>query len=117
MPTMSGCPFCGIVAGAVPAEIVHASDQVVAFRDLNPKAPTHVLLVPRDHVESMDGLGREHAGLLADLFVTAAHVARAERVHESGWRLVSNMGPDAGQSVFHLHFHLLGGRVMGWPPG
>lgn len=113
----SSCPFCRIVSGEAPADIVHASDQIVAFRDLNPKAPTHILVVPKEHVSGMSDLGPEHGAMLADLFVSAAHLARAERIEESGWRLVANTGPDAGQSVFHLHFHLLGGRPMGWPPG
>ena len=113
----TGCLFCRIAAREAPADIVHASDTVVAFRDMHPRAPTHVLLIPREHVESAADLGPPHAGMLAELFVVAAHVAKAERIDRSGWRLVSNVGPGAGQSVFHLHFHLLGGRALGWPPG
>ncbi|MEX0833051.1 MAG: histidine triad nucleotide-binding protein [Actinomycetota bacterium] len=114
---MGECIFCKIAAREAPAEVVHASDNVVAFRDLNPAAPTHILIIPKAHIESMTQLADEHADMLAELFQAAAHLARAEGVDRSGWRLVSNVGPDAGQSVHHLHFHLLGGRPMAWPPG
>jgi histidine triad (HIT) family protein len=113
----SECLFCKVVAKEIPAEIVHASDNVIAFRDINPKAPTHLLLIPRDHVESAAEITKEHRDVLTELFVTAAHLAKAEGIAQSGWRLVTNVGPDAGQSVPHLHFHLLGGRAMRWPPG
>ncbi len=111
------CPFCRIVAGEAEADIVHATDRVVAFRDINPKAPVHVLLVPKEHIASLRFVGEQHAGMLADLMVSAAHVARAEGLEHRGWRLVSNVGAEAGQTVGHLHFHLLGGRQMRWPPG
>jgi histidine triad (HIT) family protein len=111
------CLFCGVVSGDVPAQIVHASDNVVAFRDINPQAPTHILLIPREHLESMRELDDAHGHVLAELFQVAAHLAKAEGVDRTGWRLVSNVGPDSGQSVLHLHFHLLGGRRMAWPPG
>ena len=110
------CLFCRIARRDIPAEIVHESDRVVAFRDVRPVAPTHVLLIPKDHIESAANLEEKDRDLLAELFQAAAHLARAERL-ESGWRVVTNVGPEAGQSVFHLHFHLLGGRPMGWPPG
>lgn len=111
------CIFCKIVAGEIPAEILHAGDSVVAFRDLKPEAPTHLLLIPKPHVRDLTEIGDDHGGMLAELVQAAAHLANAEGIEESGWRLVSNVGPDAGQSVFHLHFHLLGGRAMAWPPG
>ena len=111
------CLFCKIAAREIPAEILRESDRVVAFRDIDPKAPTHILLIPKDHIESLAEIGDEHGPLLADIVEAASHLARTEGVAESGWRLVSNVGPDAGQAVFHLHFHLLGGRQMGWPPG
>ncbi len=111
------CLFCKIAAREIPAEIVHASDHVVGFRDISPAAPTHILLIPKDHIEDMGSLGEKNAGMLAELFAAAAHLAKAEGIDKSGWRLVSNVGPDAGQSVYHLHFHLLGGRQMAWPPG
>ena len=114
---MGECLFCLIAAREVPADIVHESDNVVAFRDIDPKAPTHVLLIPKEHVESMRDIDDGNGPLLAELFEAAAHLAKADGVDRSGWRLVSNVGPDAGQSVFHLHFHMLGGRQMGWPRG
>jgi histidine triad (HIT) family protein len=111
------CLFCRIAAGDQEADVVHTSDNVVAFRDVNPQAPTHVLIIPKDHIESARVLKERHADLLAEIFVTAAHLARANGIDRSGWRLVTNSGEDAGQSVHHLHFHLLGGRKMAWPPG
>jgi histidine triad (HIT) family protein len=114
--TASDCLFCKIGAGEIPADVVHSSDHVVAFRDINPQAPTHILIIPKDHIESAAVITDEHGDLLAELVQTAAHLAEAERL-TSGWRLVTNVGPNAGQSVLHLHFHLLGGRGMGWPPG
>jgi histidine triad (HIT) family protein len=113
----SECLFCKIAAQEIPADIVHMADRVVAFRDINPKAPTHILLIPKDHVESVAQVTEDHGKLLAELVQAAAHLAKAEGVDGSGWRLVTNVGPDAGQSVQHLHFHLLGGRAMSWPPG
>ena len=111
------CAFCRIVAGEDPARILHVSDSVVAFRDANPKAPTHVLLVPKEHLTSVAEIEERHGSMLAELFQAAAQLARAEGVARTGWRLVANTGSDAGQSVHHLHFHLLGGRRMQWPPG
>ena len=113
----SSCVFCKIAAREIPSEILRESDRVVAFRDLDPKAPTHILLIPKDHIGSLEDLTDEHGAMLADIVQAAAHLARTEGIDQTGWRLVSNVGPDAGQSVFHLHFHLLGGRKMLWPPG
>ena len=114
--TFTECLFCKIAAREISADIVHESDHVVAFRDIRPVAPTHILLIPKDHIESAAVVGDEHGPLLAEMVQVAGHLAKAEGT-EAGWRLVTNVGPDAGQSVFHLHFHLLGGRPMGWPPG
>ena len=111
------CIFCKIVDREIPADIVHETDHVVAFRDVNPQAPTHILLIPKEHLQSVAAVTDDQAGLLAEIVQAAAHLARAEGVEESGWRLVTNVGPDAGQSVPHMHFHLLGGRRMEWPPG
>ena len=111
------CLFCKIAAREIPADIVHETDHVVAFRDVNPQAPTHILLIPKEHLQSVAAVTDDQAGLLAEIVQAAAHLARAEGVEESGWRLVTNVGPDAGQSVPHMHFHLLGGRRMEWPPG
>ncbi len=114
---MSGdCLFCGIVAGDVPADIVERTQGAVAFRDINPQAPTHILIVPSDHVPSAADLDRDSGETLAEVFSLAARLARREGL-EGGWRLLTNVGPGAGQSVFHLHFHLLGGRPLAWPPG
>jgi histidine triad (HIT) family protein len=115
--TASDCLFCKIAAQEVPADIVHSSDGVVAFRDINPQAPIHLILIPRDHLPSLVEVTDDHGRMLAEIAQAATHLARAEGVDRSGWRLVTNVGPDAGQSVFHLHFHLLGGRRMKWPPG
>jgi histidine triad (HIT) family protein len=114
---LSGCVFCRIVTGEAPATIVHSSDEVLAFRDVRPVAPVHILLIPKRHVTSAAELGEGHGDVLVELFATAAHLARAEGIERSGWRIVTNVGPDAGQSVEHLHLHLLGGRRMSWPPG
>src|SRR5438105_4181434 len=114
---MDPCVFCKIVDREVPADIVHESDTVLAFRDTNPQAPTHILLIPKEHVASARELTDEHAGMLVDLVRTAAHLAKAEGIDEEGWRLVTNVGRGAGQTVFHLHVHLIGGRPMRWPPG
>lgn len=113
----SDCLFCKIASREVRADIVHETDDVVAFRDINPQAPTHVLLIPKEHIGSAAEVTDSHEGLLAEIFQTAAHLAKAEGIDTSGWRLVTNVGPGAGQSVPHLHFHLLGGRRMSWPPG
>lgn len=111
------CVFCRIVEGAEPAHVLFASDTVMAFRDIAPQAPVHVQVVPKEHLASVAEIGERHAGMLADLFQAARQVARAEGIDERGWRLVTNVGREGGQHVYHLHFHLLGGRQMGWPPG
>jgi len=113
----SSCIFCRIAAREIPADILHASDTVVAFRDANPQAPTHILVIPKEHIVSIATIEDRHADVLTDLFQAANHLARTEGIDASGYRLVTNVGPDAGQSVFHLHLHLLGGRPMAWPPG
>ena len=113
----TSCIFCKIAAREIPAEILRESDRVVAFRDLNPQAPTHILLIPKEHLASLAEVTDDHGAMLADIAQAATHLARTEGIDQTGWRLVSNVGPDAGQSVFHLHFHLLGGRSMQWPPG
>lgn len=113
----SSCPFCRIVSGEDPAQILHSTETVLAFRDLRPQAPTHLLLIPKEHIADVRDLEDRHAGMLVDLFQAAAHLAKTEGVETTGWRLVTNVGRDAGQSVFHLHLHLLGGRPMAWPPG
>src|SRR5437870_9213002 len=111
------CPFCLVVQGEATADVLHSSDHVLAFRDTNPQAPVHILLIPKEHVTSVRELGDRQAGMLLELMRAASHLARAEGIEQRGWRLVTNVGAEAGQSVPHLHFHLLGGRPMRWPPG
>jgi histidine triad (HIT) family protein len=110
------CLFCRIVAGEVPADVVLDDDDLLAFRDINPAAPTHVLIVPKEHLPSLAAVTDAHAGLLARLVAAVNQVAEADGV-AGGFRMVTNIGPDAGQSVDHLHLHVLGGRRLGWPPG
>lgn len=112
-----GCIFCRIVAGEIPAKIVREDDETVAFRDIDPRAPVHVLVIPRRHIASVNELEASDAELVGRLYLAAKEVARAEGVAERGYRLVMNTGPDAGQSVNHIHLHVLGGRDMAWPPG
>ena len=113
---MSDCLFCKIVAKEIPGDVVHESDDVLAFKDINPGAPTHVLVIPKRHIGSADELSMTDAGLLAEMFETMAEVAKAAGL-SGGHRIVTNIGPDAGQSVPHLHFHVMGGRNLSWPPG
>lgn len=114
---MTDCLFCRIAAGDVEADVVASDGSVVAFRDINPKAPTHVLVIPREHIASAVELAAGHADLLAAMFAMANRVAADAGVDRTGFRLVFNVGPDAGQSVDHLHLHVLGGRRLAWPPG
>ena len=114
---MEPCIFCKIVDGDIQADVVHESDAILAFRDTNPQAPTHILLIPKEHVPSVREISDEHAGWLVELMNAAAHLAKAEGIDDTGWRIVANVGADAGQTVHHLHVHLLGGRRLGWPPG
>lgn len=116
---MTDCLFCGIVAGEVPAEVVHQGERTVAFRDINPVAPVHVLVVPRRHIAHAGALTEDHAEDLAALLEGAQAVAEQEGIAERdrGYRLVFNVGPDALNSVPHLHLHVIGGRAMTWPPG
>lgn len=111
-----GCIFCSIVAGSVPATIVHETKYALAFRDINAMAPTHILVVPRRHVASMDELEPGEESVLTRMFEVARDVAKAEGLSD-GYRVVINTGEDGGQTVGHLHLHLLGGRRMKWPPG
>jgi histidine triad (HIT) family protein len=111
------CIFCRIVSGQASADIVHSTDHSVAFRDINPQAPVHVLVVPRQHVVNASTVTHQEAELTADLLVTARQVAEKLGVAGTGYRLVLNVGHDALNSVPHLHVHVLGGRLLGWPPG
>ena len=111
------CVFCRIAAHELPATIVHEDDETIAFRDLDPRAPLHVLIIPKRHIGSVNDVGEGEVSLIGRLFVAARAIAAAEGVAASGYRVVMNSGRDAGQSVAHAHLHLLGGRVLRWPPG
>lgn len=113
----SECLFCRIAAGSIPATLVHEDDRLLAFRDINPQAPLHVLIIPREHVSSLHVADPEHAALLGEALLLAAEIARREGVADAGYRTVINTGDEGGQTVHHLHVHLLGGRTLGWPPG
>jgi histidine triad (HIT) family protein len=111
------CIFCAIAEGAVPAEIVHRTEHTVAFRDLSPQAPVHVLVVPRHHIENAATISAADAEVVGEMLVAARHVAESEGVADTGYRLVFNVGRDAVNTVPHLHLHVLGGRPLTWPPG
>jgi len=113
----AGCVFCGIVAGEVPSQVVQESAGALAFRDLNPQAPVHVLVVPRRHIEDAAALGPEDAAVLSEMFALARRVAEDEGIAGRGYRLLFNVGSDASNSVPHLHLHVVGGRRLAWPPG
>jgi histidine triad (HIT) family protein len=113
---MSDCLFCKIVAGEIAADKVHEDDHVVAFKDINPQAPVHLLVIPRKHIASLDEASDDDGPLLGRLLTTARMLAEKNRV-SGAYRIVNNCGRPAGQSVFHIHVHLLGGRAMDWPPG
>ncbi len=111
------CLFCRIASGEIPATVIYQDDVVVVFRDINPQAPTHVLLIPRKHIPSLSDLSAADDAMIGHLVRIAAQIAESEGVANTGYRLVANCGREAGQSVDHVHFHLLGGRGLGWPPG
>jgi histidine triad (HIT) family protein len=110
------CLFCRIASGELDSEVVSEAPNVMAFRDINPAAPTHVLVIPKRHIASVSELSRDHAELVGEMFQTIAAIVEQEGL-EGGYRVVTNEGPDAGQSVHHVHLHVIGGRGMAWPPG
>ena len=114
---MADCLFCKIVNGEIPAKKVHEDADTVAFQDINPQAPTHVLVVPRRHIPTVNDLGEADDALVGKLLRVAAALAKERGIAEPGWRAVLNTNRDAGQTVFHIHVHVLGGRRMSWPPG
>jgi histidine triad (HIT) family protein len=116
-PRDPSCLFCRIVADEIPSTRVAEDDELIAFRDINPRAPTHILVVPREHIASAADLVASDGPLLGRIFGTAADLARSEGIAEGGYRIVTNIGAWGGQSVDHLHFHLMGGRAFTWPPG
>jgi histidine triad (HIT) family protein len=114
---VADCLFCAVVAGEIPAAVVGETDRVLAFRDINPQAPIHVLVIPKEHYPNVAALAAADSGLLGEVILEAHRVAAAEDVSESGYRVVFNTGEQAGQTVPHVHAHLLGGRSLTWPPG
>ena len=114
---MADCLFCKIVSGNIPASIVYQDDRVLAFNDINPQAPTHVLVIPKRHIASLNDLSTEDDRLVGELVRRAAAIAKERGLAEGGFRTVFNTNRNAGQTVFHIHLHLLGGRSMSWPPG
>jgi histidine triad (HIT) family protein len=109
---MSDCVFCKIAAGEIPTELVYEDDQIVAFQDVSPQAPVHILLIPRRHLATLDEAGEDQGPLLGSILLTAARIAREKGIAEKGYRVLTNCNAEGGQVVFHLHFHLLGGRQM-----
>lgn len=114
---MSDCLFCRVAAKTIPAKVLHEDDHTLAFDDIHPQAPVHTLVIPKRHVASIQDLGESDQALLAQLLLTCTKVAKDKGLADSGFRLVANTGRHGGQTVFHLHFHVLGGRHMAWPPG
>lgn len=111
------CLFCKMVSGAIKPDKVYEDAELLAFRDINPQAPVHVLIVPKQHIATLNEMEPSHGALIGKLYLAARQIARSLGVADSGYRTVINCNADAGQSVFHVHLHLLGGRVMHWPPG
>jgi len=111
------CLFCKVASGEIPATLVHEDERLVAFRDINPQAPLHILVIPREHIASLDAAADDHADLLGGMLLVARDLARSEGVAEDGYRTVLNVGADGGQTVHHIHMHLIGGRALAWPPG
>ena len=111
------CLFCKLIDKQIPSTVVYEDEHIYAFRDINPQAPTHILVIPKKHVPTTNDLGEEDAELIGKLVLKARDLAREEGIAEKGYRLVMNCNEWAGQTVFHVHLHLLSGRAMGWPPG
>lgn len=114
---MEGCLFCKIAKGEIPAQIVYEDEQIMAFRDVNPVSPVHILVIPKRHIPGMAALSESDKDLVGHIMLTIKNLAQDMSVTDNGYRVVVNQGENAGQSVPHLHFHLLGGRPMDWPPG
>lgn len=114
---MNDCIFCKIANKKLPAQILFENERVLAFRDIRPQAPTHILIIPRQHIPTVNDLDAADAPLVGELLRVAQELARAEGIDQSGYRLVLNCNRDSGQEVYHIHLHLLGGRAMRWPPG
>lgn len=114
---MDNCLFCNIVAGEIPADIIYEDDSIIAFRDINPQAPVHILIIPKLHISTLNDLKPEHAELIGELILSAKDIAKKEGISDAGYRTGFNCNKAAGQTVYHIHLHLLGGRNFSWPPG
>jgi len=114
---MDNCLFCKIAKKEIPAKVVYEDETILAFEDIHPKAPTHVLIIPKDHFASLNDVPEDKGDFLGHILIKARQIARDKGIAESGYRIVLNTARDSGQDVFHIHFHLLGGRKMSWPPG
>ena len=114
---MNECLFCKMVSGVIPCDKVYENEYVLAFRDIDPKAPTHILIIPKKHITTLNEINENDQDLLGELLLTAKKIAKDEGIDTSGYRTVINCNSDGGQTVFHIHMHLLGGRQMAWPPG
>ena len=114
---MSECLFCKIRDGEIPAEVVYEDDEVLAFNDVNPQAPVHVLIIPKKHISTVNDAGPDDAAIIGNMMLAAKDIANTRKIAADGYRLVVNCNQNAGQTVFHIHLHLLGGRRMSWPPG
>ncbi len=114
---LSFCLFCDIAAGKIPCDQVHSDENFLAFRDISPQAPTHILVIPRQHIGGLTELNQDQAAMAGQLLVLASSIAAKEKLDAPGYRFVINCGQDGGQTVGHLHLHILGGRALGWPPG
>ena len=114
---MKNCLFCQIAAKEVPGEIVYEDKDIIAFKDINPVAPVHILIIPRKHISGITSLKEEDKEIVGKIYLAFSEIAREFSVYQCGFRIVANSGPDAGQAVDHIHFHLLGGRTLNWPPG
>ncbi len=114
---MSDCIFCKISSGEIPSDKVYEDDSIVGFRDIQPQAPTHIVVIPRKHIETLNDVAESDAALMSGLLLACQKIAKQENLSDRGYRVVMNCNKDGGQAVFHIHAHLLGGRYMGWPPG
>ncbi len=114
---MSDCLFCKMVAGEIQPDVVYETDRLLAFRDIDPKAPTHILIIPKKHISTLNDIAAEDVALMGELYLAAKEIAAQEGLAEPGYRVVMNCNEQGGQAVYHIHLHLLGGRQMGWPPG
>lgn len=114
---MSNCIFCKIISGEIPAKKVFENDNIIAFNDINPEAPVHILIIPKKHIASVNDITEQDINIIGEIFLAAKEIAKSQGVSEDGYRVVTNCGEKAGQSVQHLHYHLLGGRNLKWPPG